>query len=1104
MAKFIGSDIKTKNWAEDLLLRKCKEYFGDDCVLYRNKVVSGKEFDLCVLLPGQGIIIFEVKGWYEETILRIENNDQIIIRVDNNGQQDEAKENPTKQVRGYVFALEAHIKKYLSSVPVIMSMICMPNIREEYFQKKRLDVIIDSATTLFKKDLETKKAFFNKIQSTLCYAKRKIKYYPKFTLESMLNVRRIFEVNPQPFDVIKDNSLLEMLTVEKKCYSRLYYFVNDDFWNNSFREQFKKEYFLGVKHIFFVRKKELLIEIAEFLVHSLMERGLFIEKGDLYLSMEAIDDKIDNHIVNGMSFSVFNCTIFVVKNCLVPKNMIIVDGCILNNDMECSLRTLGEQSDFNIEQYRIEHTPIGKNVLIRAGAGTGKTFTMISRIGFICHQIQYSSTDMSERIVMITFTNEAADNMKQRLQRYFNNYYLLTGNGEYLKFINKIPNMQISTIHSYAKSLIELLGIELGYGCNVDIVTSDYEQKQIIKKVLNEYLCLLKKQQGDTYFTDFPIPMYQIQEILYDFIMRLHNQSVDIGELHDANFGVVNNDGGIEVKMHKLIKAVIPKAGLEYNKRLQENSKLHLNNIMAVLEKCLQFEENRKRLKLLQTGKPQFMFIDEFQDTDDIQIRVLQKISALLEYKLFVVGDIKQCIYRFRGAKEKAFDQLKIEDNIETWYDSCLTQNYRTDAKLLEAYSNSFSTWGRNIVGEPLLIYDVEKDRLEGMSTYNLNRSFPEFYTRLSFQNEEEQMNKLFFEVSRYYNYIASHKNKGDKLSGDASKIAILVRENWQAEKIRCEGEKRGVRVLTNTGGNLYVEEPALDMMTLINALLNYDEADYLYALVSSNFFAEGISKAKLYKIRYPSRLRLLQSPRNSKDEFSQVQIIQEYIDGYLKKSETTWRDVVCSLRIKPVFQVLQEVYSILKPWKNYARGKDDIAGAQNYYKENVDALFEEFSRGSNTSSLSINALADVLCGNIRSRKNVECRKNDCLADDGDPVVECITVHKAKGMAYGAVILPYCFAEIQKLKTSKLHVSVQDKNGFLKIGYDLILESMQMYNDFFARQMEIDERMREEVRILYVAMTRAIHSFTWLEKETKGKGLAWQNLIWQGDDENVL
>ena len=81
---------------------------------------------------------------------------------------------------------------------------------------------------------------------------------------------------------------------------------------------------------------------------------------------------------------------------------------------------------------------------------------------------------------------------------------------------------------------------------------------------------------------------------------------------------------------------------------------------------------------------------------------------------------------------------------------------------------------------------------------------------------------------------------------------------------------------------------------------------------------------------------------------------------------------------------------------------------------------------------------------------------------------------------------------------------MQDKNGFLKIGYDLILESMQMYNDFFARQMEIDERMREEVRILYVAMTRAIHSFTWLEKETKGKGLAWQNLIWQGDDENVL
>ena len=47
------------------------------------------------------------------------------------------------------------------------------------------------------------------------------------------------------------------------------------------------------------------------------------------------------------------------------------------------------------------------------------------------------------------------------------------------------------------------------------------------------------------------------------------------------------------------------------------------------------------------------MFIDEFQDTDDVQIEALLQICDLLDYKMFVVGDIKQCIYRFRGAEEK-------------------------------------------------------------------------------------------------------------------------------------------------------------------------------------------------------------------------------------------------------------------------------------------------------------------------------------------------------------------------------------------------------------------------------------------------------------------
>ena len=82
------------------------------------------------------------------------------------------------------------------------------------------------------------------------------------------------------------------------------------------------------------------------------------------------------------------------------------------------------------------------------------------------------------------------------------------------------------------------------------------------------------------------------------------------------------------------------------------------------------------------------MFVDEFQDTDDVQIDAISQIAKLLQYKLFVVGDVKQCIYRFRGAKENAFKQLGADNNPE-WQTYSLYKNYRTDAQLLDSTQHS-------------------------------------------------------------------------------------------------------------------------------------------------------------------------------------------------------------------------------------------------------------------------------------------------------------------------------------------------------------------------------------------------------------------------------
>lgn len=174
---------------------------------------------------------------------------------------------------------------------------------------------------------------------------------------------------------------------------------------------------------------------------------------------------------------------------------------------------------------------------------------------------------------------------------------------------------------------------------------------------------------------------------------------------------------------------------------------------MSILHECVNNQENHVRLSALYSDSVRFMFVDEFQDTDDVQIEILMEISKRLGYKLFVVGDVKQCIYRFRGAKENAFDQLGFKGNKE-WLLYSLTKNYRTDHSLLDLFHNSFMRMGKNVVGgEPLLIYgnnaDEESSRLVGTCSYNEVLSRDEYYRKVSINSENDRMEALFSEIEK-------------------------------------------------------------------------------------------------------------------------------------------------------------------------------------------------------------------------------------------------------------------------------------------------------------------------------------------------------------------
>ena len=1086
MGKLIGSG-NTENFGEKLFIDKVQEYLDDTNIIYWNRQVFGREFDVCILMPGKGILVVELKGWREDNILRVENNESVIIRT----ADGEIPASPQKQARGYRFSIERHIRQNIGKFPLVFQMVCLPQVSKAFFKSRRLDVVMEETFTILREDLANNTAFFNKLDQAL----REVCNWNRdpFDRRTMLEVRNLFETDIN-LDEGSESEIEKELasSYHQHDYSRFYYFAETDALTDNTVNDITAQYLHGCKLYCVFSKKAQMLSILNALDAALTQRGLVRNRDNIEIAFDG--QKSHTLPVTSVDdmFMSFHCSMSVVS---APFDKNTASFVIQNGQyspaQERILKKLSEQSQFNFEQYQVEHSSPEKNIVIRAGAGTGKTYTMISRIGFICYTQNVPLHKMADRIVMITFTNEAADQMEEKLKTYFRNCYLVTSNPDYLQMISRIDHMQISTIHSYAKNLIAQLGTSFGYGIDLGITSSEFYRRKKISDLLDAYIHQKEIEYGKSYTDKLGMPVYAIRDSILDFIGKLHNKSVNIGAIEPQDFGTLLNDEA-HGELHELLASVIPSAEREYFEELLENNKIHLSSMMSVLNRFINDPDSESRIRELKKDKnaQQFMFVDEFQDTDDSQIESLLRIAQVLDYNLFLVGDIKQCIYRFRGAKEKAFDQLGIEKNPEKWLEFSLQRNYRTDKHLLDIFDRSFTAWGE--MDEELLTYDAAKDKLIGTRDYNGRylSSKSRFYRRLPAENEEMRIPVLVEEIKRIQKRIQYEESHGMKLSSKEKSIAILVRENWQADMIRTECARLGISVHTNTGGDLYMSQPAMDMLTLVNALVHFDEADYLYNLVTSNFFNLDIPKSNLYEIRMRIRTG---GWRAKADEKEQVNYLINFMNLMLANTvdkNNKWEYIVASLRTQPILQAIRKVYSTLEPWKHFSSDP----WKQHYYQLNVDLLFEQIINACNVDRLTINTLQEHLHNSIVSQVSVDSRTP--ASNEDDAAIQCITVHKSKGLEYGHVIMPFCSASINFIKKSQLHISTIKHQDRYRIGYSMSVgdsgETVQ--NDFYDEIIEKSEKAREEARVLYVAMTRSIRSFSWVEIQGK-QNLSWQNLI---------
>ena len=498
MGRLMGSS-NSNNYGEQIFINKASEYLDDTNIIYWNRQLFGKEFDVCILMPEKGILVVELKGWREENILRIENNDSVIIQT-NDG---EVSASPQKQARGYRFSIERHIRQNIGKFPLVYQMVCLPQVSKAFFKSHRLDVVMEEKFTILKEDLKDNTSFFNKLDQAL----REVCHWNRdpFDRRTMLEVRNLFETDINVDEDGESEIEKELASsYHRHDYSRFYYFNEFDQMSGNTINDMVAQYLHGCKLYCVFSKKAQMLAVIKALDTALTQRGLVRNRDNIEIAFDEQKSHTPLAESVGDMFMGFHCSMSVLS---APFDKNTTSFAIPNGSYSSAqkriLEKLSEQSQFNFEQYQVEHATPEKNIVIRAGAGTGKTYTMISRIGFICYTQNVPLQKMADRIVMITFTNEAADQMEEKLKAYFKNCYLVTSKPDYLQMISQIDHMQISTIHSYAKNLIAQMGTSFGYGIDLSITSSEFYRRKKISDLLDAYIYQKEMEQGKNYTAIF-------------------------------------------------------------------------------------------------------------------------------------------------------------------------------------------------------------------------------------------------------------------------------------------------------------------------------------------------------------------------------------------------------------------------------------------------------------------------------------------------------------------------------------------------------------------------------------------------------------------------
>lgn len=314
-------------------------------------------------------------------------------------------------------------------------------------------------------------------------------------------------------------------------------------------------------------------------------------------------------------------------------------------------------SGLNTEQVKAVKQTEGP-VLILAGAGSGKTRTLTARIAFL---VKEKGVDPSS-ILAVTFTNKAAREMKERVEKMIGEHIL---------------GLWIGTFHSIAARIMRVEAEHLGFSKNFSIYDVD-DQVRAIKKVIST---LTVPQQLYT------------PKMIQNRLSKVKNQFLFPDDLY-------------EMEPREGLDEYLPSIYLSYQRFLKENNAFDFDDLL--LKPVELFREKPQILKKY-SERFQYVLVDEYQDTNKAQYLLIKELVKGHQ-NLCVVGDEDQAIYGWRGADISNI--LNFKNDFKKANVFKLEENYRSNKYILDA-ANAVVKHNTERIGKNLWTKNTSGSRID-------------------------------------------------------------------------------------------------------------------------------------------------------------------------------------------------------------------------------------------------------------------------------------------------------------------------------------------------------------------------------------------------------